>query len=80
MNKQFYNPIPSIYVASQEKPIELHLNLSQLDSSAEFEEIISKRVPIDNVYTVFVKIRYNQDEYRMVGNQFGFDYDSKTAS
>lgn len=28
----------------------------------------------DNIYTVFVKVRYNIDNFFMVGNQFGFNY------
>lgn len=73
VNPQFYNPIPSAYVSSKGLPIHLHFTIFQLNSS-EFNQIISKYVPIDFVYTVFIKVRYNIDSFFMAGNQFGFDY------
>ena len=33
---------------------------------------------VDFVYTVFIKVRYNVDEFFMVGNQFGFNYTCKS--
>lgn len=77
VNPQFYNPIPSIYVSSKGLPIHLFFTIYQLNSY-EFNPIISKYVPIDFVYTVFVKVRYNLDEFFMAGNQFGFTYSSES--
>lgn len=34
---------------------------------------------MDNVYTVYVKIRYTRDNFLMVGNQFGFTFDSEQS-
>ena len=73
VNQQFYNAIPSTYVSSKGLPIRLHFTILQLNSS-DFNGIISKHIPIDFVYTVFVKVRYNVDQFFMVGNQFGFNY------
>lgn len=41
--------------------------------------MISYKLPYDNVYTVYVKVRYNVDSFFMVGNQFGFVFDSNSS-
>ena len=77
LNKQFYNPIPSIYISSKGLPIQLYFKIAGLNSS-EFTQIICDHVPVDFVYTVFIKVRYNVDKFFMVGNQFGFNYICKS--
>ena len=71
--KEFYNPIPSTYISSKGLPIQLYFRIFQLDSF-EFTSRIRRYVPVDFVYTVFIKVRYNVDEFYMAGNQFGFNY------
>ena len=60
INQQFYNPIPSTYISSKGLPIQLYFTIFQLNSS-EFTRNIRKYVPVDFVYTVFIKVRYNLD-------------------
>ena len=61
--------------------LSIHKSKTDLMDADAFNVIAqTKEIPIDFVYTVFIKIRYNQDENRMVGNQFGFDYYSNTAA
>jgi hypothetical protein len=38
---------------------------------------LTKFIESDVRYTVYIKVRYNEDSYFMAGNQFGFKYSSK---
>lgn len=76
-NDPFYNIIPSVYVYKNDKPISIHFNIFEI-STADFSvEILSKLV-LGSTYTVFIRIKYNINEYFMAGNQFGFIYSCKT--
>lgn len=75
-NNLFYNIIPSIYVYGKGKPISVHYNISDINSPKFANEIIAK-VPLGFTYTVFIKVKYNFNEYLMAGNQFGFMFTSE---
>lgn len=36
--------------------------------------MLNTKLAINNVYTVYVKVRYNKDNFFMVGNQFGLKF------
>lgn len=74
-SKSFHSIIPSSYVSSNNKPISIHLKLSDLNSD-NFIAIINSTIPKDFVYTVFIKVRYNYDSFCMAGNQIGFNFSS----
>ena len=45
--------------------------------SSVFSEKMDKvNLVVCNVYTLYVKVRYNKDQFFMVGNQFGFTFSS----
>ena len=69
----FFSPIPSTYILSKGKPLQLYFTIFQLNST-DFTWKVCKYVPVDFVYTVYIKVRYNVDEFAMSGNQFGFVY------
>ena len=73
----FYNIIPSVYVYNKEKPISIHFNIFEVSTTKFSAEILSK-LTFGSVYTVFIRIKYNINEYFMAGNQFGFIYSCKT--
>ena len=54
----------------------MYLHLFVFDSFDKFKEVITLNVPCGFIYTVFIKIRYNEDNFFMAGNQFGFDFKS----
>ena len=55
-------------------------NLSTLgDLQAFIKQMVSYKLPFDNVFTVYVKVRYNVDSFFMVGNQFGFVFNSNSS-
>jgi hypothetical protein len=41
--------------------------------------MVNVNLSIDNVYTVYVKVRYDKDNFFMVGNQFGFNFSSENS-
>ena len=73
INQQFFNPIPSTYISSKGLPLQLYFTIFQLNSS-EFTWRVCRYVPLDFVYTVYIKVRYNVDKFLMAGNQLGFIY------
>lgn len=38
--------------------------------------MLNSNLPIDNVFTVYIKIRYDKDNFLMIGNQLGFEFKS----
>lgn len=42
----------------------------------KFVEIIPKYIPCDYVYTVFIRVIYNKDEFLIAANQLGFNFNS----
>ena len=75
-NNPFYSVIPTQYIQSKDLPIVLYFHLFVLNSPVEFKEAIISRISCGFIYTVFIKIRYNKDNFFMAGNQFGFDFKS----
>ena len=73
----FYNIIPSIYVYNKHKPISIYFDIFDVSTTKFIAEILSKLV-FGSTYTVFIRIKYNINEYFMAGNQFGFVYSCKT--
>lgn len=72
-NDLFYNIIPNTYVYGKGKAISVHFDIRDIGSQILSNEIIAK-VPRGFTYTVFIKVKYNINEYFMAGNQFGFVY------
>lgn len=53
----FNSVIPNTFITSINKPLILHLNINVFDYLAEFSKHINTKIPKDNIYTVFLKIR-----------------------
>lgn len=52
--------------------------MHEIYDKLRFTDKIHKYVVVNCLYTVFVKIRFNNDSYAMCSNQFGFDFKSNT--
>lgn len=39
--------------------------------------MLNVNLDVNNVYIVYVKVRYSKDSFFMIGNQFGFKYESE---
>ena len=77
VSEVFKNPIPSTYISSKGLPLRVYFTIFQINLT-DFIQKIQNGVPIDFTYTVFVKVRYNKDEFFMPGNQSGFNYTCDT--
>ena len=73
INEIFNHTISSVYVSAKTGRIDLILNIHHINS-IDFPMIILKRIPFYCPFIVFVKVRYNIDEFFMAGNQFVFNY------
>lgn len=51
--------------------------IDSYDLSLFSEKMLNINLDVNNVYTVYVKVRYSKDSFFMVGNQFGFKYESE---
>ena len=76
-NHLFYNIIPSTYVYAKAKPITIYYDIRDINTPKFANEIIAK-IPVEFTYTVFIKVRYNINEYFMAGNQSGFVFTSNS--
>jgi len=70
----FYIPIPSSYVNSNNKAIDMFFSIDDVYNSVVFVYKVTKAISGGSTYTVFVKVRYNHDDFFMAGNQFAFTY------
>lgn len=43
------------------------------------DKMVNVNLSIYNIYTVYVKVRYDRDNFFMVGNQFGFNFSSENS-
>jgi hypothetical protein len=59
-----------------DKPIHVIFKINQIDKEYMFS-VLQKRLTIDCVYTIYIKVRYSIDRFYMAGSQFGFLYDDK---
>lgn len=71
----FSSPIPSHYVHDKTRTGSVYFNLTELVDVTHYANKVYCLLPHD-LYTTYVKIRYNNDPHAMCGNQFGFDYNS----
>lgn len=78
INSTFNSPIPSQYIFGHNKPVGVFFKIWDLYYD-NFLNAILKAIPSDYVYTVFIRVRYNKNEYFMAGNQFGFNFDSSSV-
>lgn len=63
------------FVPAKLKATHLFFSLNDFDNYFNFQtKFISFALPCNEIYTVYIKIRYNQDNFFMTGNQFGFHY------
>lgn len=74
----FLSPIPSDYIHSKGIAVNVFFYMYEIYDKLSFTDKIHKYVVINCLYTVFVKIRFNNDSYAMCSNQFGFDFKSNT--
>lgn len=58
------------------KAIRVHLSFNEFHNDRVFNERISSLLEINSIYTVYVKVRYENDKFIMLGSQFGFKYES----
>lgn len=75
----FSTPIPSQYVLSKEKDILFHIVPANIYDLQNFTTYISNGLVKDLLYTVYVKVRYDENNFFMAGNQFGFDFTSSDS-
>lgn len=73
-NGPFQNIIPSVYISSNNKTIFVYFDINDIYNLTVFNEKIISAVPKGFVYTVFIKVRYNYNEFFLAGNQFGFNF------
>lgn len=73
------SPSPFIkFRGNKNKVIHVIFNIFHLfDISIFTKKILDLDLPVNNIYTVYIKIRYDIDHFHMLGNQFGFDYQSQ---
>lgn len=71
----FFSPIPIEYIRSKTKTISFYVNMVEFYNKGIYD--LTKYIESDVRYTVYIKVRYNEDSYFMAGNQFGFKYCSK---
>lgn len=74
----FLSPIPSDYIHSKRAAVNVFFYMHEIYDKLSFTDKIYKYVVVNCLYTVFVKIRFNNDSYAMCSNQFGFDFKSDT--
>ena len=74
----FLSPIPSDYIHSKRAAVNVLFYMHEIYYKLRFTDKIYKYVVVNCLYTVFVKIRFNNDSYAMCSNQFGFDFKSDT--
>lgn len=66
--------IPFEYVVGKNKPVNIFFHIFELDNPKEFVKRISNSLNRDLIYTVFIKVRYDENSFFMLGNQFGFHF------
>lgn len=71
----FSNIIPTRYVVAKSKPIVIYFSMTHLESII-FRDMVSSKIILGNIYTVFIKVRYDYDNFFMAGSQFSFHYSS----
>ena len=72
----FVSPsIPFSYIYNN-KPINIYFTLYDLDNINLFIKKVNNNIPKDLIYTVFIKVRYDENNFFMLGNQFGFTFSS----
>ncbi len=72
----FLQNIPSEYIQSKEKALNIYFKIYDLKYPA-FNDKINSNITKVLMYTVYIKVRYNIDSFFMLGNQFGFDFSSE---
>lgn len=68
----------SFFVLNKDKAIHLFFKLNKLDNYSYFLQTIISNLKSNTIYTVYVKIISNQDNFYLAGNQFGFNYKSNS--
>src|SRR6266576_1725969 len=72
----FLQNIPSEYIQSKEKALNIYFKIYDLKYPA-FNDKINSNITKVLIYIVYIKVRYNIDSFFMLGNQFGFDFSSE---
>lgn len=64
-----------LYKGNKNKVVNVYFWVTDFNNLFDFSvKMLDTKLPINNVYTVFVKVRYNKNSFFMVGNQFGFSF------
>lgn len=75
-NNIFTSIIPSNFIFNKQLPLHLYFDTYQLQDKDYFSKIIDKNIEKSEIYTVFIKVRYNVDSFFMAGSQFGIQYNN----
>lgn len=67
--------IPFSYIYNN-KHVNIYFILYDLDNYKLFIKKVNNNIPKDLIYTVFIKVRYVENNFFMLGNQFGFTFNS----
>lgn len=76
VNEHYLNLISHIYISGKNKTIPIHYYIYQFNFTY-FTRILYPKIPKGFLYSVFIKVRYNEDSFFMAGNQFGFDFSTE---
>jgi hypothetical protein len=71
-----------VYKPRKNKSIQVYFPLHAFYVIDVFTSIMSESksdIYMDNIYTVYIKVRYNKDNFFRAGNQFGFIYNSQVG-
>ena len=67
-----------LFKGNKNKVVTVYLGVADsYDLTLFSEKMLNVNLDLNNVYTVYVKVRYSKDSFFMVGNQFGFKYASE---
>lgn len=61
------------YTVARYKPIAIYFNMSH-PQSIPFGDKVSSKISLGNIYTFFIKVRYDYNNFFIAGSQFGFYY------
>lgn len=66
-----------LFKGNKNKVVHIYFGVEDLYDLFTFsEKMLNTNLPVNNVYTVYVKVRYSKDSFFMAGNQFGFKFSS----
>lgn len=70
--------ISSDYIYNKSIVINIFFNILETYNKLSFIDKIHKYVIINCLYTVYIKMRFNNNSYTICNDQFGFDFKFNT--